>query len=142
MAEDRSPLVVYSHGNGGLRYVSSFLAGTWPRTASWWWHRITPATLLIDAFAGTSDDRDQVAMDRPLDVSATIDAVLAGGPGFEEVAAQTDPDSVGVIGHSFGGFTALAVAGGLGDTPPDQRVDAIVRLRGGYAGSATTCCRP
>ncbi len=39
-----------------------------------------------------------------------------------------------MIGHSFGGFTALAVAGGLGDQPPDQRVDAIVGLAAATEG--------
>jgi predicted dienelactone hydrolase len=39
-----------------------------------------------------------------------------------------DDESVGVVGHSFGGFTALALAGGMGDTEPDDRVDAVVGM--------------
>ncbi len=122
------PLVVYSHGNGGLRYVSSFLT---EHLASHGFVVVAPdhtGNTAIDAFAGTSDDRGQVALDRPVDVSATIDAVLGGDPGFESVSPQVDPDEVAVIGHSFGGFTALAVAGGLGEQDPDERVEAVVGL--------------
>lgn len=122
------PLVVYSHGNGGLRYVSAFVT---EHLASHGFIVVAPdhvGNTAIDVFAGTSEDRAQVALDRPVDVSETISAALAGETGFEDTAPQTDPENIGVIGHSFGGFTALAVAGGLADAPPDQRVDAIVGL--------------
>jgi predicted dienelactone hydrolase len=122
------PLVVYSHGNGGLRYVSAFLT---EHLASHGFIVVAPdhvGNTAVDSFAGTSEDRSQVALDRPLDISETISAALAGESGFEDTAPQTDPENIGVIGHSFGGFTALAVAGGLAEQPPDQRVDTIVGL--------------
>lgn len=128
VADGEFPLVVYSHGNGGLRYVSSFLT---EHLASHGFIVVAPdhtGNTAIDTFAGTSEPRDQVALDRPEDVTLTIDAALAGSPGFEEVSASIDPESIGVIGHSFGGYTALAVAGGVGEVPPDDRVDAIVGL--------------
>ncbi len=51
-----------------------------------------------------------VARLRPMDVSATLDAVLGRPPGdlLESVA---DAARVGVAGHSFGGWTALRIAG-------------------------------
>ncbi len=128
VAEGPFPLVVYSHGNGGLRYVSSFMT---EHLASHGFVVVAPdhtGNTAIDSFAGTSEDRTQVAIDRPQDVSLTIDATLAGAPGFEDVAPQVDPESIGVIGHSFGGYTALAVAGGIGEVPADERVDAVVGL--------------
>lgn len=128
------PLVVYSHGNGGLRYVSAFLT---EHLASHGFIVVAPdhvGNTAIDSFADTSEDRDQVALDRPVDLSETINAALAGEPGFEDTAPQTDPESIGVIGHSFGGFTALAVAGNVAEEPPDQRVDAVVGLAAATEG--------
>jgi predicted dienelactone hydrolase len=39
-----------------------------------------------------------------------------------------DGSRIAVAGHSFGGFTALAVAGGYGGLAPDERVDAIIPI--------------
>lgn len=128
------PLVVYSHGNGGLRYVSAFLT---EHLASHGFIVVAPdhtGNTAIDDFAGTSEDRAQVALDRPQDVSDVISAALAGDAGFEDTTPETDPQSIGVIGHSFGGYTALAVAGGMGGEPADQRVDAIVGLAAATSG--------
>lgn len=57
-----------------------------------------------------------------------IDAAESAGPGLEDVAEVTDTDDVAVIGHSFGGYTALVLAGGASGIPADERVDAIVGL--------------
>jgi predicted dienelactone hydrolase len=55
-------------------------------------------------------------IDRPydvLEVLATIDAETAPGGMLEGVV---DPDSVGVMGHSYGGYTTLAAGGARWDT--------------------------
>ena len=48
------------------------------------------------------------------------------------LVGSIDPESIAVTGHSFGGFTSLAVAGGyenaLGTFVADDRVDAIIPL--------------
>ncbi|MGI9578333.1 MAG: alpha/beta hydrolase family protein, partial [Microthrixaceae bacterium] len=122
------PLVIYSHGNGGLRYVSSFMT---EHLASHGFVVLAPdhtGNTALDTFLGTDDETEQVALDRPLDVSAVIDAVESGGTGLEEIAAVTDTDDVAVTGHSFGGYTALVLAGGASGQPADERVDAIVGL--------------
>ena len=97
------PLVVLSHGYGG----------TW-RNLSW-----IAEALAKDGYAvaapdhpGTTHfnkDARQAAMlwERPHDLSRVIDAVLAN----PDLAGSIDPDRIGAIGHSLGGWTVTAIAG-------------------------------
>ena len=132
-AEGPFPLVVYSHGSGGLRYVASFYTEL---LAS---HGFVVASVdhvgntAVDTIGGAEPPREQIAHDRVLDVDVLIDQMLersaaSAGP----FAGTVDPDRIGVTGHSFGAFTALATAGGfsneLGAIPADERVDAIVAM--------------
>lgn len=143
----RFPLVVFSHGSGGIGIQSFFLT---EQLASHGFVVVAPdhiGNTLIDAAFGDlgEDDLVRSAIDRPQDVSLLIDTMLdrtrAGGDFFH---GALDPSQIGVVGHSFGGFTALAVAGGFrGETagafgidvpddfepiPPDPRVRAIVPI--------------
>lgn len=127
------PLVVYSHGSGGLRYVASFftelLASHGVVVASSDHVGNTAAELITD----TGATREENALNRVLDVERLIGAVVdqaAAGEG--PVAGAVDAERVGVTGHSFGAFTALASVSGyendLGSAPPDDRVDAVVAM--------------
>lgn len=62
---------------------------------------------------------------RPLLTKAVLDALLVS----ETFGPHIDTDNIGITGHSFGGFTALAAAGGpiLGNTASirDSRIKAI-----------------
>ena len=62
---------------------------------------------------------------RPLITKAVLDALLES----ESFGAHIDADNIGITGHSFGGFTALAASGGsiLGNTASvrDPRITAI-----------------
>jgi predicted dienelactone hydrolase len=121
------PLVLFSHGNNGIRFQSFFFAG---HLASHGYVVATPdhhGNTFVDTLLGIVDP--QSAVNRPRDLSFLIDQLLAfsATPGhFLEGAI--DPDAIGVSGHSFGGYTALAIAGGafpLGDFH-DARVKAIL----------------
>jgi predicted dienelactone hydrolase len=125
------PLVIYSHGSGGFRWAATnhteFLASRGFVVAA----PDHPGNTALDAFTGANTDSPTNANNRPRDVSATIDAVIEasstpGGP----LAGRVDAERIAVTGHSFGGFTALAVASGhtnpLGSTTPDPRVDVVV----------------
>ena len=86
-----------------------------------------------DRLLGTDADFDVTALNRPNDVEAVINAML--DPTSSETAgfvAAIDAESIAVTGHSFGGFTTLAVAGGyenpLGSFVADDRIDAIIPL--------------
>ena len=52
----------------------------------------------------------------------------------DDFYAKINERAIGVAGHSFGGFTALAMASGFHrpansiDVPPDRRVKAIVPI--------------
>jgi predicted dienelactone hydrolase len=120
------PLVLFSHGNNGLRIQSFYFAG---HLASHGFVVVTPdhhGNTFVDQLAGIIDP--DAAINRPLDMSFLIDEFLAFNldPGnfFEDAI---DADRIGASGHSFGGYTTFALAGGsfgLG-TFTDPRVKAI-----------------
>lgn len=125
------PLVVYAHGSGGQRYIASYLTediashGYVVLAAD---HTGDTAT---DRILGTSVTQDQNDMNRPADVTAEIDWALAqsAAPGMF-LSGAIDPAEIGLVGHSYGGYTVLADVGGhttpLGTVVPDPRVKAVV----------------
>lgn len=130
VAEGSFPLVVYSHGSGGLRYIASYYTEA---IASHGYVVAAPdhtGNTAADRLLGAEADFDVTALNRPNDVASTIDAML--DPSNVGLVDSIDAESIAVTGHSFGGFTALAVAGGyentLGSFVADERVDAIIPL--------------
>jgi len=121
------PLVVFSHGSGSQNFQSIALMET---LASHGFFVASPdhvGNTLADQVAGTQDPFEVIARNRPLDVSAVIDYMIdrsfdPGDPFFFRVS----PFQIGVTGHSFGGYTTLAMAAGFQEIAPDPRVRAIV----------------
>ncbi len=132
-APGRFPLVVYSHGSGGIRFNHSDFTET---LASHGYVVVAPdhtGNTAVDQVLGAEDDTATIALNRPLDVIAVMDAMTAADDA--ETAGwvdMVDPESIAVAGHSFGGYTALAVAAGVeldgGTVVADDRVDAIIPL--------------
>jgi len=123
------PLVVFSHGSGGIRFQSFFLAEA---LASHGFVVVAPdhvGNTALDLLTGGSLPGGVVAELRPQDVSFVIDRVVARttDPG-DFLAGAVDFRRIGVTGHSFGAFTSLAVASGFGPAPADPRVDAIAPI--------------
>jgi len=123
---DPRPLVLFSHGNNGIRIQSFFFAA---HLASHGYIVVSPdhhGNTFVDTLAGIVDP--QVATNRPLDMRFLIDTFL----GFNNTpgnffAGSINPDQIGMSGHSFGGYTTLALAGGsfaLG-TFTEPRIKAI-----------------
>lgn len=114
------PLVLFSHGFRGTAVQSitftEYLAS----------HGYVVAAMdhqgntLTDFFA-TDETVAQVAIDRPRDVAFTYWQMTPyAEPGGELLSGMVDLDHVGVSGHSFGGYTALVVAGGQVDVSQAQ----------------------
>lgn len=100
------PLIVISHGNGGSDLGHGALA---TYLAS---HGFVVATLEHpkDNFHDTSGVGDgRVLSGRPIQVKATIDAVLAD-PRWSKLV---DANRIGVAGFSAGGYTSLLIVGAV-----------------------------
>src|SRR5262245_9735921 len=108
----KQPLIVISHGNWGSRFSQGWLALELVKAGY---------VALSVSHPGTIGD-DQTAAgryrlwDRSRDVSFAIDEVLANG----KWAALIDASRIGFVGHSFGGWTGVSLAGGRYD-PARQR---------------------
>lgn len=122
------PLVVFSHGNNGVRFQSFFFAA---HLASYGYIVVTPdhhGNTFVDSLASVVDPMPEV--NRPLDMTFLIDEFLAFNvPASADFFEGTiDPASIGASGHSFGGLTSFLLAGGDAGfgTFTDTRVQAIL----------------
>ncbi len=101
------PVLVYSHGHQGFAEASFFLT---EHFASHGFIVVAPnhtGNTFIDSPTRTVDSY----LVRPLDVAAVLDW-LYGLPPSDPLAGRAS-DVVTLTGHSYGGFTALAAAGGV-----------------------------
>lgn len=128
------PLIVFSHGSGGINIQSIVLMET---LASHGFVVASPNHTGNSTFDGPDDlPYEDPATDRPKDVSFVIDWVLERNSDPQDPLFRAiDTKAIGVSGHSFGGFTALAMAAGyagssFGPVPPDARVQAILPVSG------------
>jgi predicted dienelactone hydrolase len=108
VAFGRFPVVLFSHGSGGLAEQSVFLT---ERLASHGFVVAAPDHT-GNTFTNGSDFPPEMFFQRPEDLSATLDALYDGTNGLEEdPLVGTLTDDVAVIGHSFGAYTSLAITG-------------------------------
>ncbi len=103
------PVVVFSHGNGGLRFQSVFLM---ERLASHGYVVVAPDHVGNTTFDLDSIPRTDVALRRPIDVADAFDFVASALPDCVDPTA-----GFAIVGHSFGGWTTLATSGANIDLP-------------------------
>jgi predicted dienelactone hydrolase len=105
------PLVIFSHGNRGLRFITAYLSE----------HLASQGFVVMSieyadsAAVTTSVDTDLSNYTRPKDVSWQIDYAdqLTGAEGA--LAGLINTEQVAVVGHSYGAYTAEMAAGARWD---------------------------
>jgi predicted dienelactone hydrolase len=140
-ADGTFPLIIFSHGAGATRQQSTYLTEHW---ASHGYVVVAPDHQFNTVFDNRDDHRIQSGVDRPLDCSFVLDRVLErNGVAADRLHQHIDPQRIGATGHSFGGYTAMVLAGATVDAQaartmfgkeleqgdfshPDQRVKAVI----------------
>ena len=106
------PVVAFSHGFGGIRYQSTFLT---EHLASHGMVVVAPDHPNNTLFDLDADVTDHVALARPGDVSAAVDALAEHVEQDSDWNGMADASRFAMVGHSFGGWTTLAIGGGIVD---------------------------
>jgi dienelactone hydrolase len=142
VAEDAPfPLVVYSHGSGALRFIGTFFT---ERLASHGFVVVSAdhtGDTALDLLAGhlpSFNDEANVIASRVADVRLTVDSVLARSQRSADLlSGAVDPQRIGMSGHSFGGLTAFAAAGGVTAVPGTVAIPRDPRFKALVAMDAT-----
>ncbi|WJI23670.1 alpha/beta hydrolase [Thermosynechococcus sp. B0] len=114
-----APLIVISHGLASDRTTFAYLAehlASYGLAVLAVTHPGSDASRVSSFLSGTPLDYENLPKDwaqRPLDLKLGVDAVAALVQ--KNPALKIDTNNVGLFGHSMGGFTVLAAAGGTVD---------------------------
>jgi len=124
------PVVLFSHGNGGIGFQSFTLTQHLARHG----YVVVAPDHVHNTFMDMDEDlQPELFLRRPLDIAGSYDWLVAWAaePGSPLHGCVDPAAGYAVAGHSFGGFTSLAVSG----APLD--IEALV---GGCEGDERTGC--
>jgi predicted dienelactone hydrolase len=126
----KRPLVVISHGNWGTRFSQGWMARQLV---------LAGYVVITPSHPGTmNDDRTMAGAlrlwDRSQDVRRVLDHVLAD----PQWAALIDSNRIGFLGHSFGGWTGVSLAGGRYDHAAQVAACQAQSPRDMYCAGMTT----
>ncbi|WP_069659304.1 alpha/beta hydrolase family protein [Arcticibacter eurypsychrophilus] len=130
--EGQFPLIVISHGNGGSHLLYRTISMHLARHG---YIVVMPEHYGNNRNNNTLENTEENLVLRPRHISITINVVTQMAFFQESLLLE----SIAVIGHSMGGYTALALAGGVPytregkkvDVAADPRVKALVLLAPG-----------
>jgi predicted dienelactone hydrolase len=144
------PIVIFSHGAGLSKDRYGYLGRFWAENG----YVVIHVTHLDDGFIiikygkllvsgswvpDSKEAEDAVSngprVNRPLDISFVIDSLPVIAKAVPELGIRMDPSRIGVAGHSFGAYTAIAVAGAVIHGPAgesrsfgDPRIRAFIAM--------------
>ncbi len=121
------PLVVYSHGSGGLRYVSAFLTEALAARGFVVVAVDHTGNTALDAFAKTTLPRKEILRLRPVDIRAEIATMTSADPS-NPFAGSVDATRIGLVGHSAGSTGVLMTAAGADGSAAPPGVKAVVAM--------------
>jgi dienelactone hydrolase len=126
----RFPLVLFSHGLGGLPSDYADLLTRWAAAG------FVVAAPAYPKTSGDAVDRDPLdVLNQPADASYVIDRVLAlDKRGGDPLRGRIATDRIAAAGHSAGGITTV----GLFTRGRDDRLDAGIVLAGSSLGMGTS----
>lgn len=134
------PFVVYSHGSGGQSFVASFLTEDIASHGYVVLSANHDGNTAADQLLGRTVSQDQNDFLRPNVVKTLLDWATAQSAGtatpalspspYPKLKGAIDASRIGLVGHSYGGYTVLATAGShtgpAGAIAPDPRIKAVV----------------
>lgn len=134
------PLVAFSHGNAGIRWQSIFLT---EHLAEHGFVVVAPDHNFNTFLDYNATRTAAVLLERPSDISSAVDEVVArSDAGDPLLGGMVAGDQFAMLGHSFGGWTTMVVAGGVVDLAGynahcDTTSDALCSIVGDLPLDAT-----
>lgn len=142
--ESPFPVVIFSHGLGGSCEGYAYLGRHWASHGYVCVH-VEHEGSNADVWKGQADAAQEMqraakdpqnSINRPKDISFAIDQLKALDSQDGPLKDRLDLDRIAVAGHSFGAFTALAIAGEAGTHASGERSLADPRVKAAIPLSA------